>query len=168
MYKGIAVCAAVFAALPLASACGGPSAKAFPIVNQSESEVAQALVDAGLLCEDSDKEVSPSDGIRVTRWDCVNEGSEHPYFDVFYYVGDALEDDTLAAECGYLLSDSGNDGVLQLSAVNFTMYSSAALEVNSNLTSMEVASINADIEETLRSVGDVLGLSPLAPSELCS
>ena len=152
----------------VAGGCGGSGSAGLPYVDKSEAEVAQVLVGAGLTCKDSDTPVNPVDGVTVARWDCVDEGSDHPYFDVFYFSGEAIQDDTIGTVCDYIAVDATNDEVLQLNAINFSMYSNTAVEVNATLSSMDVANTNASIEATLTTVGNELGLQPQSPSDLCS
>jgi hypothetical protein len=151
----------------LLAGCGGSDAP-LKAVELSEGEIAAVLVGAGLSCEDDPEIGIPAPGVEITRWDCVMEGSDNPYYDVFLYSGTGTDELAIEEYCSYLDTDAKNNGVLELNAANFDMYSNAAVEINEQLSSMEVATINEAIEPVLTAVGEGLGLTPQTPGSRCS
>ena len=164
--RGVALVAALGMAATL-TGCGGSDAP-LKAVELSEGEIAAVLVGVGLTCEDDPEIGTPAPGVEITRWDCVMEGSNDPYYEVFLYAGTGTDELSIEEYCSYLDTDARNAGVLELSAANFDMYSNSSVEINEQLSSMEVATINEEIEPVLTSVGEGLGLTPQAPGSRCS
>lgn len=159
-------CVPVLAAM--LAACSGGVSTSYEPLSLSETEIAAALVGAGLNCTDSDTPVAPAEGVSVTRWDCLQEGSEHPYYDVLLYSGPQAANFTLERFCSDQEVGATNHQVVQLSAANFDMYNSAAVEIGEDrLTSVEVANVNSIIEPVLRRVGAELGIEPKTIEQLC-
>ena len=163
-FRGISILVLV----SLLVACSGGPSRSYEPLSLSETDIAAVLVGAGLTCEDSDTPVAAAEGVFITRWDCLQEGSEHPYYDVFFYSGPQVANFTLEQFCSDQDAGSTNHQVVQLSAANFDMYNNAAVEIGEDrLTSMEVANINAAIEPVMQQVGSGLGIEPRTIEQLC-
>jgi len=167
MHRQVALTACSLIAIVMLTACGGSSGP-MKAIELSESEIAAVLVGAGLTCKDNPEVGTPNPGMEITRWDCVKEGSPDPYYDVLLYAGPGTDELPLDDFCSFLSTNARNDEVVALSAANFEMYSNSSVEVDEQLTSMEVATINKEIEPVLKAVGEGLGVAPEAPAALCS
>ena len=159
--SGWAQALASFGLVACLAACSS-SASAFPSVSKSEMEVAQAVQDAGLVCEENEENMAMNPGLIF--WDCEKKDLEHPFF---YVVHQEANDFTLEEFCKYANDGTTNLDVIALMSQDFEVRSNSAV-LASDLPDLDVVKINSDIKSVLTNIGESVGLQPKSPRELCN